>query len=98
MNPSEDDRPTEHTSNSEVVDFRDEGVDRSSSEAQKVEPEVIVDEDDDELVTRRTSRVRRKRVLDDLNTCNCGDIVSSNEEGVIECKRPGCETRWVSFY
>lgn len=31
-----------------------------------------------------------------LNDCFCGQVVLSNSEGSIECKKPGCETIWVS--
>ena len=42
-------------------------------------------------------RIRKKRNIADLNVCNCGDVVSPDEADIIECKRIGCETRWVSY-
>ena len=41
--------------------------------------------------------IRKKRNIADLNVCNCGNVVSPNEADIIECKRVGCETSWVSY-
>jgi hypothetical protein len=32
----------------------------------------------------------------ELNGCFCGSVLNSSTASVIECKRTGCETRWVS--
>lgn len=46
----------------------------------------------------RQTRKRKNTVV--IYDCICGDIVSQGDinslAGVIECKRQGCETRWVS--
>ena len=41
---------------------------------------------------------KRKRIIRavDLNSCFCGSILSSSTPGVVQCKRIGCETQWVS--
>ena len=43
---------------------------------------------------------KRKRIrwAVELNGCFCGNVLtgSSSTAGVIECKRTGCETQWVS--
>ena len=49
----------------------------------------------------RTGRKRKTRDLHAiLAVCTCGDAVSESEitrdENVIECRRTGCETGWVS--
>ena len=33
-----------------------------------------------------------------LNECLCGIVVDSQSDGVLECKRLGCETQWVRVY
>ena len=42
-----------------------------------------------------TKRKRVRRAVE-LNGCFCGSVLSSSMAGVIECKRTGCETQWVS--
>ena len=46
------------------------------------------------LPTKR--KIIRRAV--ELNGCFCGNVLtgSSSMAGVIECKRIGCETQWVS--
>jgi len=39
-------------------------------------------------------RERRKRKIGGLDDCLCGSRAVSTEEGVIQCKRVGCETGW----
>ena len=41
--------------------------------------------------------IRKKRNIAVLNVCNCGNVVSPNEADIIECKRVGCKTHWVSY-
>lgn len=47
----------------------------------------------------RSGRVRRARDFAILSECTCGATVSEEEiaakEAVIECRKRGCETRWV---
>ncbi|KAF8962781.1 hypothetical protein BDZ97DRAFT_1641374, partial [Flammula alnicola] len=31
---------------------------------------------------------------DALNGCLCGKVLGPSDDGVIECKAKGCETRW----
>lgn len=42
-----------------------------------------------------TKRKRIRRAVE-LNGCYCGNVLSSSMAGVVECKRTGCETQWVS--
>ena len=42
-----------------------------------------------------TKRKRIRRAME-LNGCYCGNVLSSSMAGVVECKRTGCETQWVS--
>jgi hypothetical protein len=48
----------------------------------------------------RYGRARRARDLTVLSECVCGVTVSSDEilekQAVIQCKKAGCETQWVS--
>ena len=48
----------------------------------------------------RSGRVRRAQDFALLSECICGEVVSSEEVlanlEVIQCKRAGCETKWVS--
>ena len=43
-----------------------------------------------------TKRKRIRRAVE-LNGCYCGNVLSSSVAGVVECKRTGCETQWVSM-
>lgn len=47
----------------------------------------------------RSGRIRRTRDFAMLSVCTCGEAVSPDEistgEKVIQCKKTGCETRWV---
>jgi len=49
----------------------------------------------------RGSRKRRGKHPTTLYECDCGEIISGSEvergEGLIECNKAGCETRWVSL-
>ena len=49
-------------------------------------------EENPDLPTKR-KRIRRAM---ELNGCYCGNVLSSSMAGVVECKRTGCETQWVS--
>ena len=42
--------------------------------------------------------VKRRRIRRnlELNGCFCGSMLDSSMAGVIECKRIGCKTQWVS--
>jgi hypothetical protein len=42
--------------------------------------------------------VKRRRIRwnVELNGCFCGSVLDSSVAGVIECKRTGCKTQWVS--
>lgn len=46
----------------------------------------------------RQTRKRKNAAI--IYDCICGEVVSQDDiqrrNGVIECRRPGCETRWVS--
>ncbi|KIK09698.1 hypothetical protein K443DRAFT_71178, partial [Laccaria amethystina LaAM-08-1] len=33
-----------------------------------------------------------------LNGCLCGMVADSQSEGVLECKRLGCETQWYHLH
>ena len=52
----------------------------------------------------RGSRKRRGKHPSTLYECDCGEIITESDiergEGLIECNKAGCETRWVSpwFY
>jgi len=39
-----------------------------------------------------------KKMPDALNRCLCGIVADSQLDGVLECKRLGCETQWVRKY
>jgi len=41
--------------------------------------------------------IQKKRNIADLNVCNCDNVVFPNEANIIECKRVGCKTSWVSY-
>ena len=49
----------------------------------------------------RGSRKRRGKHLTTLYECDCGENISGSEveqsEGLVECNKAGCETRWVSL-
>ena len=49
----------------------------------------------------RGNRKRRGKHPVTLYECDCGEIISGSEvergEGLIECNKAGCETRWVSL-
>ena len=36
-----------------------------------------------------------RQMPDALNGCLCGIVVDSQSDGVLECKKLGCETQWV---
>ena len=42
--------------------------------------------------------VKRRRIRRnlELNGCFCGSVLDSSMASVIECKRIGCETQWIS--
>lgn len=48
----------------------------------------------------RSARKRMAEVLTELSECACGRQVTDeevvNREGVVKCKKTGCETQWVS--
>lgn len=48
-----------------------------------------------------TRGMRKRKAISHLSDCLCGVQVSADEiaqaVGVIHCKKPGCETEWVSF-
>jgi hypothetical protein len=48
----------------------------------------------------RGSRKRRRRHPTTLYECDCGEIIPGGDvergDGLIECNKAGCETRWVS--
>ena len=55
---------------------------------------------DSEEAIEMSSRGRRKRAprhIGALNGCLCGMVINLNvnSSAAIECKQPGCETRWV---
>ena len=47
----------------------------------------------------RSMRKRGGHVVDrlNLNMCLCGSVVDPSMDGIIKCKRPSCETQWVSL-
>jgi hypothetical protein len=64
------------------------------AEIQQADPE-------SEEVVETSGRGRHKRAprqIGDLNGCLCGMVVNFDVESntAIECRQPGCETRWVS--
>ena len=71
----------------EVDSSRENAADLTMT-AEQSEPEAGIES--------RPRRIRKKRNIADLNVCNCGDVVSPDEADVIECRKIGCETRWVS--
>ena len=48
----------------------------------------------DEARHSKQKRVPRQ-MPDALNGCLCGIVVDSQSDGVLECKKLGCETQWV---
>lgn len=59
-----------------------------------IDPEII------KKAGRSTRRRERGHIVDELNlnVCLCGSVVDSSMEGVAKCKRPSCETQWVSKF
>ena len=49
----------------------------------------------DEAGHSKRKRVPRQPMPDALNGCLCGIAVDSQSDGVLECKKLGCETQWV---
>ena len=49
----------------------------------------------------RGSQKRQGKHPTTLYECDCGEVISGGEvecgEGLIECNKAGCETRWVSL-
>ena len=56
------------------------------------------DPDSVDKAGRSTRKRGRVHIVDELNLnlCLCGSVVNSSMEGVVKCKRPSCETQWVS--
>ena len=56
---------------------------------------------EDEGIVGETGCGRHKRThhqIGDLNGCLCGKVVNPtdvNSNEAIECRQPGCETKWV---
>lgn len=50
----------------------------------------------------RSGRVRCARDFAMLSICTCGESITDEEvaahQGIIQCKKAGCETKWVSTY
>ena len=50
----------------------------------------------------RGSRKRCGKQPSTLYECDCGEVISRDDlkqgDGVIECNKAGCETRWVSVH
>ena len=48
------------------------------------------------------SRKRHGKQPSTLYKCDCGEVISRDDlkqgDGVIECNKAGCETRWVSVH
>ena len=88
-----------------VLDIREPSADDSVSFF-TVKREILNDscqnyipEFQNDTISLPTKRTRTRRAVE-LNGCFCGDVLNSSMPGVIECKRTGCETQWVSrlFY
>jgi hypothetical protein len=49
---------------------------------------------------RSTRKRGRGHIVDELNlnVCLCGSVVDPSMESVVKCKRPSCETQWVSKF
>ena len=56
--------------------------------------EAVLDSDVNDLPLKR----RRIQQNIELNGCYCGSVLDSSDTDVIECKRIGCETKWVRTY
>ena len=50
----------------------------------------------DKIPGRRERRKRKVVEIGGLNDCLCGSRAVSTADDVIQCKRVGCETVWVS--
>ncbi|KAI0310772.1 hypothetical protein OF83DRAFT_830481 [Amylostereum chailletii] len=46
------------------------------------------------LESPRVRRGRKRKTLDGLGSCLCGDVVDEGSEGSVGCRKAGCETRW----
>jgi hypothetical protein len=74
------------------------GVDIESTPSPSVQP--VSNEEVSIPTEGRGNRKRRAKHPTRLYECDCGEVISGGEiergEGLIECKKAGCETRWVS--
>ena len=69
----------------------------NTNQAELVEPSTSTLQMAGDKTTGRRERRKRKIVdIGGLDDCLCGYRAVSTAEGVIQCKRVGCETGWVS--
>ena len=93
--------PTSNPNNErEAVQMPGVSIDVDSSPfAQTVRETELVKEP--AMTEGRGSWKRRGKHPTTLYECDCGEIISGGEvedgEGLIECNKAGCETRWVSL-
>lgn len=71
-------------------------------EAESTDTRGSIDATGESVPLQETGRSKRKRVpkqntSDALNGCLCGVVLHSGCDGVLKCKRAGCETQWVSI-
>jgi hypothetical protein len=52
----------------------------------------------EDLPMGRFGRKRKVVQIHGLSDCECGLQADPNAEDVVQCKRDGCETRWVSHF